>query len=66
MMMFKTTLLAAVVALLGSTLALPHQQEVKLAIRCVSTLFLRVRDTYVSCFGSDITVMYVTICYIGC
>lgn len=46
MMMFKTTLLAAVVTLLGSTLALPHQQEVKLAIRYVSTLILRVRDAY--------------------
>jgi len=41
MMMFKTTLLAAVVALLGSTLALPHQQEVKLAIRDITVIGVR-------------------------
>jgi len=40
-MMLKTTLLAAVVTLLGSTLALPHQQEVKLAIRDISVVGVR-------------------------
>jgi hypothetical protein len=34
-MMFKTALFAAVATLLGSTLALPYQQEAKLAIRYV-------------------------------
>lgn len=41
MMMFKTTLVAAVVTLLGSTLALPHQQEVKLAIRDIGVVGVR-------------------------
>jgi len=41
MMMFKTSLLAAVVTLLGSTLALPHQQEVKLAIRDIGVIGVR-------------------------
>lgn len=40
-MMFKTALVAAVVTLLGSTMALPYQQEVKLAIRDISVIGVR-------------------------
>lgn len=40
-MMFKTVLFAAVATLLGSTLALPYQQEVKLAVRDIGVIGVR-------------------------